>query len=158
MRRLIVILSCTSAVVACNKQEGTSSSQVDFAKNSSKALPKIIRCSQLSEVEKITVRETLLIKMSSENISGTYHFATGERGSINDAGFQHLTGRIVSSETKDNIINLKVEDGLLSVFFDDDFAPEKKLSELKVDLKDKKVSFVIDGDSRETVVGSCTFE
>jgi hypothetical protein len=157
-RRLIVILSCASAIAACNKQGGTQSSQVDFAKDSSKALPKSARCTQMSEVEKITVRETLLVKINAEMISGTYHFATGERSNINDAGFQHLTGRIVSSETKDNVVSLKLEEGQLSVFFDDDFAPEKKLSELKFDLKDKKVSFMVESDSRETVVGGCTFE
>ncbi|MEN9529554.1 MAG: hypothetical protein RI932_1427, partial [Pseudomonadota bacterium] len=91
MKRLFVILTTVSALAACNKQGGASSSQVDFAKNSSKALPKSARCTQSSEVEKITVRETLLVKFGSENISGTYHFATGERGGINDAGFQHLT-------------------------------------------------------------------
>jgi hypothetical protein len=158
VRRLIVVLSCAFATAACNKQGGTQSSQVDFAKDSSKALPKSARCTQMGEVEKITVRETLLLKINSDNISGTYHFATGERSSINDTGFQHLTGRIISSETQDNVVSLKLEDGQLNVFFDDDFAPEKKLTELRVNLKEKKVSFLIESDARETVVGGCTFE
>lgn len=158
MRLTLTSIALVSVLAACNKQSGTTSSQLDFAKDSSKAMPKSARCSQLSEVEQITVRETLLLKISTENISGTYHFATGDRAAINDAGFQHLTGRISTTESKDNVLSLKLEEGQLSVFFDDDFAPEKKLNELKIDLKDKKVSFLVENDSRETVVGGCTFE
>jgi hypothetical protein len=53
---------------------------------------------------------------------------------------------------------VKLKHGSLNVFFDEDFAPEKDLTELIFDLKEKKLTFLLGDESRETVVGGCTFE
>ncbi len=157
MFRTALTILGLAAIIGCQAKDA-SNSQVDFAKSVSKALPKLARCSQVSEVEKITVRETLLVKFTDDLLSGTYHFATGEKSVLTDAGFQHLSGKVASTESKDNVVTVNLSNASLSVYFDEDFAPEKNLNSLKFDLKEKKISFVIADDARETVVGGCTFE
>lgn len=122
------------------------------------ALPKTARCAQVSEIETIVVHETLLVKLESSSISGTYQFTTGERDSIQDAGFQHLVGSVSEVSSTESSATMKLSEGTLSVYFDEDFAPEKKLTEIKLDYSEKKVGFTIEGDARETVVGNCTFD
>ncbi len=158
IRTSALILSCISTLAACNKVSAGNNSQIDFAKDANKALPRIARCSQVSEIEKITVRETLLVKIGDGSISGTYHFATGEKETLTDTGFQHLSGLIEGSQSKDAKVSVKLKNGSLNVFFDEDFAPEKDLTELIFDLKEKKITFLLGDESRETVVGGCTFE
>jgi hypothetical protein len=157
IRNTALTLICLLAAAGCKKSEGTPS-QLDFAAQVNKAVPQSARCSQTSTIESVTVHERLVLKITDSFLSGTYNFATGERDSIKDTGFQNLSGLISGSESKDGQITLTLEKGSLSVFFDDDFAPEKKLKEVRFQLKDKKVSFLIEGDSRETVLSGCTFE
>lgn len=158
IRTSALILLCISTLAACNKVSSGNNSQIDFAKDVNKALPRIARCAQVSEIEKITVRETLLVTIGDGSISGTYHFATGEKETLTDTGFQHLSGLIEGSQSKDAKVSVKLKNGSLNVFFDEDFAPEKELTELIFDLKEKKITFLLKDDSRETVVGGCTFE
>lgn len=158
MIRNLTVFLALSTVVACQSHKPAEQAHVDFTKDLSKALPKTARCSQVSEIEKISVRETLLIKFNEQFVSGTYHFATGEKSTLNDAGFQHLSGQVSSIETKDSIISVSLNKGSLSVYFDEEFAPEKKLVELRFDLNEKKISFLLDNDTRETVVSGCTFQ
>jgi hypothetical protein len=157
IRTTALTLISVLAATGCKKSEGTPS-QLDFAVQVNKAVPQSARCAQTSTIESLTVQERLVLKITDSFLSGTYHFATGERDSIKDTGFQNLSGVISGSESKDGQIALTLEKGSLSVFFDDDFAPEKKLKEVRFHLNEKKVSFLIEGDSRETVLSGCTFE
>lgn len=148
------ILLLGLALASCKNTESESKLNTDAAQSS----PQTARCSQTTEVESIVVHETLLLKVGEDLVSGTYQFTTGERGSIQDAGFQHLAGKISETTREEKSIRLKLSEGSLSVYFDEEFAPEKKLTELKLDFMDKKVTFTLEGDARETVVGNCIFE
>ncbi|MEY2987901.1 MAG: hypothetical protein RJB13_1422 [Pseudomonadota bacterium] len=142
-------------LVASCKNEAPSSA---LKANPDDALPSTARCAQVSEVETVVVHETLLLKLAKESVSGTYQFTTGERSQIQDAGFQHLTGRIAELKSENKVVEVTLSEGSLSVYFDEDFAPEKNLNALKLDFNEKKVSFTIEGDTRATVVGNCIFE
>lgn len=150
----LFLVLCSLALMAC--KNGDTKSEIESAKNA--ALPQSVRCAQVTEVESIVVHETLLLRLQADTLSGTYQFTTGERGSIQDAGFQHLFASVTEKLTENDTVRLKLTDGNLSVFFDEEFAPEKVLTEVKLDSKNKSVSFSIEGDARETVVGNCQFE
>jgi hypothetical protein len=148
------LLFCGLLLASCKNTTTSSGVKTDTVES----LPHTARCSQVSEVETVVVHETLLLKLNTGGISGTYHFATGERSQIQDAGFQHLSGRIADLSTKDKVVQVMLSEGNLSVYFDDEFAPDKKLSALKLDFNEKQVVFTIEDDARETVVGNCIFE
>lgn len=148
------LLLCGLALASCKKSPASS----DVKTNATEALPQSARCAQVSEVETVVVHETLLLKLGSSAVSGTYQFTTGERGQIQDAGFQHIFGQVAELNSENNIVQMKLTDGSLSVFFDEDFAQDKKLSALTLNFDEKKVAFTIEDDARETVVGSCIFE
>lgn len=150
----LFLVFCSLTLAACKNSDAKSSSK--SLENT--ALPKTIRCAQVTEVESIVVHETLLLKLQSNAVSGTYQFTTGERGSIQDAGFQHLFASVTEVSTESEAVRLKLSEGKLSVFFDEEFAPEKVLTEIKLDSKNKTATFSIEGDARETVVGNCQFE
>lgn len=95
---------------------------------------------------------------SAGAISGTYHFTTGERSQLQDAGFQNLNAQVSEVTSEGQVVQMKLSEGSLSVYFDEDFAPDKKLNSLTLNFNERKVAFTIDSDGRETVVGSCIFE
>ncbi|NBO38111.1 hypothetical protein EBU99_05970 [bacterium] len=157
-RILPLVLASFSLVTACNKANSGTSSGLDSAHVADKPAPRIARCSQTSEVQNITVRETVLIQVVGDVVSGSYHYAHGQDNALTDSGFEHLLGRIDASESKNDLMSLKLKDGSLNVFFDEEFAPSKTLKEIRFDLKERRVSFFVSDDARGTTIGNCSFE
>jgi hypothetical protein len=145
--------------VSCAKVGKNTAATADSLPSSEIKAPKTARCSQVSEVEKLQIRETIFVQILGDNLSGTYHYATGDRSSLTDTGFQHLAGEITKSISADGgKITVTLGNGTLSTYFDEDFAASKELAEVTYDLKEKKVSFALGKDERVTTIGSCQFE
>ena len=145
--------------VSCAKPGSQTAAGIDSVSPEKITAPRIARCSAVSDIEKIQVRETLLLEVVGDVVSGTYHFATGERNSLTDTGFQHLLGKISNNDsTNADKVILSLKDGSLTTYFDEDFAPRKELTSISYNLKEKKVSFAVGADNRLTTVGNCQFE
>ncbi|MEY3900836.1 MAG: hypothetical protein RL189_142 [Pseudomonadota bacterium] len=159
MRQTLTIASLLMFSVSCAKVSKNTASTPDSLPSAETNAPKIARCSQVSEVEKLQIRETIFVQIQGDSLSGTYHYATGDRSSLTDTGFQHLAGKIAKSNLADGSkITVTLGNGTLSTYFDEDFAASKELAELTYDLKEKKVSFALGKDERVTTIGSCQFE
>ena len=159
MRTISVLIASVFFAASCSKSQNPLNSSVDTLAGQKSSAPMTARCSQVTEIETIQIRETLLVQIVGEVVSGTYHYATGDRNSLTDTGFQHLAGKISSTEnTTAEKISLKLKDATLSTYFDEDFAASKELTEINYDLKEKKISFSLSTDERLTSVGGCQFE
>lgn len=159
MRSIFMLTTSIFFAVSCSKSQSQSKSSFDTLPEHRASAPLTARCSQVSEIEKIQVRETIVVKILGDVVSGTYHYSTSDKNSLTDTGFQHLLGKISTSDnsTADRL-TLKLKDGTLSTYFDEDFATTKDLSEISYDLKEKKVSFSLTTDERLTSVGGCQFD
>lgn len=160
MRLILLIATFSFFSVSCAKNGNKTAAAVDSLPPSAEPnAPKIARCSQVSEVEKLQIRETIFVQITGDSLSGTYHYATGERSSLTDTGFQHLAGKLTKSSSADGSkITVTLSSGTLSTYFDEDFAPSKELAEVAYDLKEKKVSFALGKDERITTIGGCQFQ
>jgi hypothetical protein len=159
MRNTTFLVLVTFFAVSCSKNPTQSNSNFDTLPENKLTAPSAARCSQVSEIDNIQVRETLYVQIIGDVVSATFHYATGDKNSLTDSGFQHLLGKI--SKTDNSAANktvLKLKDGTLATYFDEDFASNKDLSEISYDLKEKKVSFSLTTDERLTTVGGCQFE
>jgi len=159
MRAFLTLSASLLFAVSCAKNSTQTGSSIDSLPEEKTSAPRLARCSQVSEIEKLQVRETLIVQVQGDVVSGTYHFATGDKNSLTDTGFQHLLGKIAKSEENSgNKVNLTLKNGTLTTYFDEDFAAVKELSALNFDLKEKKVSFTVAQDERATTIGGCQFE
>lgn len=159
MKAHTILTAALFLSVSCAKVPSKTASSLDSAPTTNKSAPRAARCSQVSEVESAQIRETLILQVQDDVVSGTFHYAIGDRNSLTDTGFQHLLGKISASESgTDGKVVLKLKDASLTTYFDEDFAPSKKISEISFNLKEKKASFTVVDDSRATTVGQCQFE
>lgn len=146
-------------IVSCAKPKGQTVSAIDSISPEKITAPRIARCSAVSDVEKTQIRETLLLEVAGDVVSGTYHFATGDRNTLTDTGFQHLLAKVSNNDTSaaDKVV-LVLKHGTVTTYFDEDFAPRKELNSISYNLKEKTVSFAVSTDNRLTTVGNCQFE
>lgn len=159
MKKIIGTAISSLLFVACAKPQSQTASGVDSVSPDKVTAPKIARCSAVSTIETTQIRETLIVEVAGDVVSGTYHFATGDRNSLTDTGFQHLLGKISKNDaTSADKVVLSLKNGSLTTYFDEDFAPRKELNSVSYNLKEKSVSFSVETDARLTTVGNCQFE
>lgn len=159
MKSHIILSAALFASVSCAKVQSKTSSSPDSAPGKNNDAPRVARCSQVSDVENAQIRETLILQVKDDVVSGTFHYAIGDRNSLTDTGFQHLLGKISATESgTDGKVVLKLKDASLTTYFDEDFAPSKKISEISFNIREKKASYLVADDARATTVGQCQFE